>query len=49
LKLARTASDPDVQSRFVSIARHYRMLVDAEERSAEHKGAEQRLRNERRQ
>jgi hypothetical protein len=49
LKLTRTASDPDVQSRFVSIARHYRMLVDAEERGAEHKGAERRLRNEGRQ
>jgi len=46
LKLARTASDPDVQSRFVAIARHYRMLADAEERSAEHKGAERRSPNE---
>ena len=46
LKLARTASDPDLQSRFVAIARHYRMLADAEERSAEHKGAERRSRNE---
>ena len=31
LKLARAASDPDVQSRFLAIARHYRMLADAEE------------------
>jgi len=46
LKLARTASDPDVQSRFVAIARHHRMLADAEERSAEHKGAERRSPNE---
>jgi len=46
LKLARTASDPDVQSRFVAIGRHYRMLADAEERSAEHEGAERRSRNE---
>jgi hypothetical protein len=44
LKLARAASDPDVQSRFLAIARHYRMLADAEERSAEHKGAERRSR-----
>jgi hypothetical protein len=49
LKLARTASDPDLQSRFVAIARHYRMLADAEKRSAEDKGAEQRSRNEGRQ
>jgi hypothetical protein len=47
LKLARTASDPDVQSRFVAIARHYRMLADAEECSAKHKGTERRSRNER--
>jgi len=46
LKLARTASDPDVQSRFVAIARHYCMLADAEKRSAEHKGAERRSPNE---
>jgi hypothetical protein len=46
LKLARTASDPDVQSRFVAIAQHYRMLAEAEERNAEHKGAERRSRNE---
>ena len=45
LKLARAASDPDVQSRFVAIARHYRMLADTEERGAEHKGAERRSRN----
>jgi len=46
LKLAYTASDPDVQRRYVAIARHYRMLADAEERRAEHKGAERRSRNE---
>jgi hypothetical protein len=46
LKLARTASDPDVQSRFVTITRNYRMLADTEERSAEHKGAERRSRDE---
>jgi hypothetical protein len=38
LKLARAASDPDLQSRFVAIARHCRMLADAEERSAKRKG-----------
>jgi hypothetical protein len=32
--------------RFVAIARLYRMLADAEERSAEHKGAERRSPNE---
>jgi hypothetical protein len=46
LKLARAASDPDLQSRFVAIARHYRMLADAEERSAKRKGTERRSRNE---
>jgi hypothetical protein len=46
LKLARAASDPDVQSRFVAIARHYRMLAEADERSAEHKCAERRSLNE---
>jgi hypothetical protein len=31
LKLARIASDPDVRSRFVAIARHYRALALAED------------------
>jgi hypothetical protein len=34
LKLARIASDQDVQRRFVAIARHYRALALAEEREA---------------
>ena len=40
LELARRASDPDVQRRFVSIAQHYRTLAQAEELHAERKGAE---------
>jgi hypothetical protein len=42
LKLARSASDPDVQQRFMAIARHYRTLAQAEERTAERIGAKRR-------
>lgn len=42
LEIARRASDPDVQRRFVAIAGHYQTLAQAEERNGEHKGDEQR-------
>jgi hypothetical protein len=42
LKLARSASDPDVQQRFMAIARHYRTLAQAEERTAERIGVKRR-------
>jgi hypothetical protein len=31
-----------VQNRYATIAQHYRMLAEAEERSADHKGTERR-------
>jgi hypothetical protein len=34
LKLARLASDADVQRRFMAIAQHYRALAQVEERNA---------------
>lgn len=40
LELARGASDPDVQLRFVAIARHYQTLAQTEERNGERKGDE---------
>jgi hypothetical protein len=42
LELARIVSDADVQDRYVRIARHYRMLAEAEEQSASQKGVERR-------
>ena len=42
LELAATASDPNVQDRFIRIAQHYRVLAEAEERGADKKGAERR-------
>jgi hypothetical protein len=42
LKLARSASDPDVQQRFMAIALHYRTLAQAEERTAERIGVKRR-------
>ena len=42
LKLARSASDPDVQLRYMAIARHYRTLAQAEERTAERIGVKRR-------
>ena len=42
LKLASSASDPNVQDRYVTIAQHYRTLAEAEERGAEQKGTERR-------
>jgi hypothetical protein len=44
LDLARNASNPDVKSRYVTIARHYLMLAEAEERSAVRKSMERRSR-----
>jgi lipopolysaccharide biosynthesis regulator YciM len=46
LKLARDASNPDVQNRYVTIAQHYRELAQAEERCTDQKGAERRSRKE---
>jgi hypothetical protein len=46
LKLASDASDADVQNRYVTIARHYRTLAEAEERGAEQKGTERRSRRQ---
>jgi hypothetical protein len=34
LELARAAADPDIQSRYLKIARHYRAAAEAEERAA---------------
>ena len=45
LKLARLASDADVQGRFMAIAQHYRALAQAEERNAERMDVERRSRN----
>ena len=45
LKLARLASDADVQRRFMAIAQHYRALAQAEERNAERMNVERRSRN----
>jgi hypothetical protein len=45
LKLARLASDADVQRRFMAIAQHYRALAQAEERNAERMDVERRSRN----
>ena len=42
LKLACSASDPNVRDRYVTIAQHYRTLAEAEERGAEYKGTERR-------
>jgi hypothetical protein len=42
LELACNASDSDVQNRYATIAQHYRMLAEAEERSADQKGTERR-------
>lgn len=42
LELAKAACDLDVQSRYVTIAQHYRTLAEAEERGAEQKGIERR-------
>jgi hypothetical protein len=42
LELARVASDPDVQLRYMAIARHYRTLAQAEERNAERMGIKRR-------
>jgi len=36
VKLAREASEPDVRDRFITIARHYRALTQAEERTIGH-------------
>jgi hypothetical protein len=44
LDLARNASNPDVKSRYITIARHYLMLAEAEERSADQKSVERRSR-----
>ncbi len=44
LVMARRTSDRDVQARYVTIAQHYRALAEAEERSANRKGAERRSR-----
>jgi len=44
LDLARTASDPNVKNRYVTIARHYLTLAEAEERSADQKSVERRSR-----
>src|SRR5262249_43027923 len=35
LQLARSASDPDVRDRFITIARHYRSLAEIEQRIAD--------------
>jgi len=45
LKLARLASNADVQRRFMAIAQHYRALAQAEERNAERMNVERRSRN----
>jgi hypothetical protein len=42
LELASSASDPNVQDRYLTIAQHYRTLAEAEERGAEQKGTERR-------
>lgn len=42
LELAASASDPNVRERYITIAQHYRALAEAEERSADKKGAERR-------
>jgi hypothetical protein len=44
LDLARSASNPDVEKRYITIARHYLMLAKAEERSANQKSVERRSR-----
>src|SRR5579864_7653535 len=44
LDLARSASNPDVKNRYVTIARHYLTLAEAEERSAYQKSVERRSR-----
>ena len=44
LDLARSASNPDVKNRYVTIARHYLTLAEAEERSADRKSIERRSR-----
>src|SRR5579872_4059410 len=44
LDLARSASNPDVKNRYVTIARHYLTLAEAEERSANQKSVERRSR-----
>ena len=35
LQLARSASDPDVRDRFITIAQHYRSLAEIEQRIAD--------------
>jgi hypothetical protein len=42
LDLASGETNPDVQDRYVRIAEHYRMLAEAEERSADRKGLDRR-------
>ena len=42
LQLACSASDPNVQDRYVTIAQHYRTLAEAEEQGAEQKGTDRR-------
>jgi len=42
LELASNASDPNVRDRYVTIAQHYRILAEVEERGAEHKGTDRR-------
>jgi hypothetical protein len=42
LALACGESNADVQDRYASVAEHYRMLAEAEERSADRKGLERR-------
>jgi hypothetical protein len=44
LDVARLESDPDVRRRFVSIAQHYRILAQAEERNVERSAVERRSR-----
>ena len=44
LELALSAADLDVRNRYLAIAQHYRVLAEAEERSADRRGAERRSR-----
>jgi hypothetical protein len=44
LDVARLEPDPDVRRRFASIAQHYRILAQAEERNVEHRAVERRSR-----